>query len=420
VSLEAHRRSDAWVVPEKVMEFIPYVARKLLNCVNEPLVVVRDINLLDVCAGKARIARWALWGGLKPIALDRKYNTNFDVNTDTGLAITIASLLRVRPGGLVFIAAQCSSWIWMSRSSTQRSSTNPYGNSTFKCVEEGNTLNCRVALLCLLAFMSGVHYVVEQPASSLFFSTREWLGMAARTTAMTRKMKMGDFGHVAAKDTILAGTAPWLTTVGVEVNPVGTKGAAPASCEKRNTPKAKAKGKPGISPKAKGKAKPSAARQKDMLAVHVSTNGKTKVTGNREYLKKSQVYPAKFAAMVVQRGRTYPYALAGPAGRGSPTGRDVGISPSWGPDLRHSRQTTYPHDSHGAVREARSTTGVVGISCLTTVSKIWAPSRTYPHDPAGRRPSASGPGEGVGITFCLAKVVKSHFPAAFGSIEWLG
>ena len=281
------------------MSLLPESVRKLLGCLTDPLVVVRDLDLFDVCAGQARLSRWALLGGLKSIALDRDYSPIMDINTDEGLSIALAFLLRVRPGGLCFIGAQCSSWVWLSRSTTKRSIENPYGNTSFNRVAEGNLLNCRVAVLCMIAITCGVFFVIEQPASSLFFSTAEMLHVLGRCAAVFRKFKMGDYGHPAQKDTILAGTAPWLKTFGSEVDFLGKRIIPRAAATDTFTGKAKDKGKANAKGKAqaKGKAK---AHPKTPLAVHWVQNGLVKVRGKREYLKASQVYPAKFAATVVK------------------------------------------------------------------------------------------------------------------------
>ncbi len=76
-------------------------------------------------------------------------------------------------GGLIIIAAQCSSWVWISRSTMGRSRERPYGDLHWPQVVEGNTLNAHTAILRRLAHMIGAHWIVEQPASNLFFTTKD-------------------------------------------------------------------------------------------------------------------------------------------------------------------------------------------------------------------------------------------------------
>ena len=157
-----------WTVPPDITSKIPMPCRVLLGCDAKPLVVVRNFDFVDICAGKARITKWALTAGLTGAALDREYGEHTDLNTDIGLALAIVCVLRMVQGGLVFLACKCSSWVWMSRSSTQRSQDNPLGNQSAPSVIEGNMLNLHCSLLCCIAHRCLSKWVVEQPESSLF------------------------------------------------------------------------------------------------------------------------------------------------------------------------------------------------------------------------------------------------------------
>ena len=74
-------------MPEHVVKLIPSAVLKLLKSSPEsPLVVVRNLHLLDVCAGRARICKWGLEAKLNAVALDRAYGMHLDINSDEGLA----------------------------------------------------------------------------------------------------------------------------------------------------------------------------------------------------------------------------------------------------------------------------------------------------------------------------------------------
>ena len=62
-SLDPSWKSLLYTVPSGIMDIIPVEVKRLLGCESNPLVVVRNLNLVDVCAGKARLSRWATWGG---------------------------------------------------------------------------------------------------------------------------------------------------------------------------------------------------------------------------------------------------------------------------------------------------------------------------------------------------------------------
>ena len=88
------------LVPKEIWERIPTSGGSL--------VVLRNIRVLDVCAGRARISRWASMAGLATVAIDRDYSEHMDINTAQGFALVIMLLLRTCSGGLLFLAAQCS------------------------------------------------------------------------------------------------------------------------------------------------------------------------------------------------------------------------------------------------------------------------------------------------------------------------
>lgn len=270
----------------------------LLHCDDRPLVVVRNFDFVDICAGKARIAKWALAAGLTGAAIDIEYGQHMDINTDEGLALAIVCVLRVVVGGLVFLACKCSSWIWMCRASTKRSHENPQGNPKAPSVIEGNKLNLRCSLLCRLAHSCLSRWVVEQPDSSLFFDTDSMKAVRAHCQAHLVQFSMASFGHVARKGTYLLGTVDWLE----ELANAGASSAAPsgkpgAELGNTGTSRAASSGKPKKgSGKGKGKAKAKAA----LVKVARGADGKRTFTGDKVALKDSQVYPARFALCVVQ------------------------------------------------------------------------------------------------------------------------
>ena len=204
-------RQYAWRVPEQVMQLIPTPIQELIGCSgNAPLVVLRNLLFLDICAGRARIARIASAAGLCGVAIDREYSVHMDLNTCAGFALAVLLLLRTQPGGLLFLAAQCSSWVWVARSHTGRSKANPRGHETKPVVAEGNSLNDRAAHLCYIASMLQVVWVIEQPASSLFFDTDRMSSVIKYCGATRVHLWLYDYGHSARKGTVFVGTAAWL------------------------------------------------------------------------------------------------------------------------------------------------------------------------------------------------------------------
>lgn len=121
-------------MPADLLDLVPAGVRRLIG--NSGVRVARDVQLLDFCAGKARITRWAEAAGIRAIAIDRAYAAHLDATSDEGLATVLLALFRVERGGLAFMAPQCSTWVQMSRGSTGRSPTNVLGKLSSKVVSE--------------------------------------------------------------------------------------------------------------------------------------------------------------------------------------------------------------------------------------------------------------------------------------------
>ena len=308
--LSADSKKDAWTVPADIMALIPASTKRILNCVDGKLVVLRNLDVGDFFAGRGRIARVAELVGLRPVALDREYGSHLDLLTPEGLATAICSLLRIVPGGLLFMGPQCSSWVWMCRSQTKRSAANPYGNLEMPAVIDGNRLNEICALLCAIASMLGVLWVIEQPGSSLFFHTKLMRTIINKENAYQRHVPMSQFGHESQKSTLLVGVADFLSDLGKErKQKIGIQSVAKVKNPKtkaKSAPRKKTKAQSVPRKKAAGKAT-AKAKAKTATSSHVklakvtTRGGKKQVTGNKVALKNSQVYPVQFAVAVVRK-----------------------------------------------------------------------------------------------------------------------
>ena len=54
-----------WIVPKETIDIIPTKIRETEPFRQVPLVINRNLDLVDLFAGQARIAKWAAAGGLK-------------------------------------------------------------------------------------------------------------------------------------------------------------------------------------------------------------------------------------------------------------------------------------------------------------------------------------------------------------------
>lgn len=157
----------------------------------------------------------------------------------------IQMVLQTKPDGLVHAGPPCSTWVWVNRGTSQRSSEYPEGDSTVPSVKSSNqnlvhicilcsfrpiswlwwlvawmTMNwicvmllccldlpritCRLALVLLLAVCRACHCLVEQPRSSLmpYFEPfvllakllAKHFGLAWRSTSMCGTQLLTDHG----------------------------------------------------------------------------------------------------------------------------------------------------------------------------------------------------------------------------------
>ena len=97
-----------------VIDMLPSMVQRLLKCEHDrDLRVLRNLDIVDLFAGKARVARWGELLNLRVAALDREFGQRFDICTDLGLANTVCTILRVRESGMCMMGPQCSSWVWI-------------------------------------------------------------------------------------------------------------------------------------------------------------------------------------------------------------------------------------------------------------------------------------------------------------------
>ncbi len=267
-------------VPPDIVKLLPSQVAKALAAASgchppgfaDQFCVNRNWDFMEFCSGSGRLTWWFMHYGFRGCAFDKMYGGHMDAATVAGLALAIVLLLRVKPGGLCFMAPECSTWVWIGRKQTGRSKDNVLGNSSTK-VQDANRLNQATALLCNIASQWGVHFVVEQPSSSLFFLTDCMRTVIDHTGATRASMPLKPFGHALMKPTVLVGTVEWLPHLRRPM-------CAPA-------PK-KVIRRCGI------------LKETVAYTTRMSKAGKWRVTGKKEPLKQSAHYPMNFARDVVR------------------------------------------------------------------------------------------------------------------------
>lgn len=129
--------------------------------------VRRDLHMVELFSGAGHLHSAFTRAGLHAAGFDRSSCKDDDILRTGGFLRALRLVLRLRVAGLLFTGTPCSSWIFLSRGSTQRSSTNPLGNQRLQNVLSANVTVARTALLCLVAWARGAQWATEQPGSSL-------------------------------------------------------------------------------------------------------------------------------------------------------------------------------------------------------------------------------------------------------------
>jgi hypothetical protein len=94
-----------------------------------------------------------------------------------------------------------------------RSRDNPLGNPWAATVRSANIVTSRVALLILMCLAKGIHWIVEQPMSSVMIYIPEFQLIKNTFGIVEVATWMGCFGADSPKATILYSSSQWLTAL---------------------------------------------------------------------------------------------------------------------------------------------------------------------------------------------------------------
>ena len=97
----------------------------------------------------------------------------FDFVSDAGFSLACNSVRSLAENGISPLAPTCSSWVFLSRSSSGRSYLCSLGFEEMPWVQDADLMAARVALIVVLVALGGSTFIVEQPLSSLFFVTQD-------------------------------------------------------------------------------------------------------------------------------------------------------------------------------------------------------------------------------------------------------
>ena len=173
----------------------------------EPL---EPLDFAELFAGEGAVHRALAAQGYHGRRMDLRHHQGHDLLTPVGLLLAMRIAMALKPGGLLWLAPPCSSWVWMARATTGRHLA-VHGDITNGNVVRNNALAERVVLLLYITTLRGAHWIVEQPVSSLLWAYPAMRECLRRHGCTPCSLHMGAYGGSSLKPTTLMGTAPLCT-----------------------------------------------------------------------------------------------------------------------------------------------------------------------------------------------------------------
>ena len=142
----------------------------LEEALNEPRFapVSRDLDLAEVFTTAQSVVLAGRAAGQLAEPFDVKHGHE-DACTKAGFLQMLNLVMRIRPGGLLCVAPDCSSFGFGPSVWSGRTANNVRGDTSRKFVKDGNLMACAAMFLYCLAILRGVEAVLENPAGSQLF-----------------------------------------------------------------------------------------------------------------------------------------------------------------------------------------------------------------------------------------------------------
>ncbi len=179
---------------------VPKILLRLLVLIAQlPGVLATPIDVLEVFAGRRRISKAMRCKGYRVVPFDRDMSHRMDINTDEGFCILLGLALSLAPGGLLWLAPVCSSWIWINAGTHTRNQLAWSGNTDHAYIAEANKMVTRCALLIWLVRFRGCSWVIEQPRSSVLIAHDRLQEIVMKTRVWWTRACMGAFRGTTLK-----------------------------------------------------------------------------------------------------------------------------------------------------------------------------------------------------------------------------
>ena len=309
----------------------------------------RDLDVVELWSGVEAIVSAAKAAGFTAMPFDRfrirgvtdtdDPNVTENILLEAGFRRALSLVLRLRPGGLLWMAPVCSSWIFLNLRRTKRTRVaGPrfQGNLKYLPVQHGNSMAEMAAFLFLVAVSRGVQVVIENPAGSMMFNYEVF----ANACALWPKRFWAVLPHCRYS------TAPFGSRYGKKFKLMGSHAwVLQLACRCRC---------PG--------------RKHKSLVTVKNVRGKKAVTGVKQALKDSAAYPRAMGTAVIQKWMRN----ACPEEGHGPQSKSAGTARSGGP-----RSKVRQHGKRSKVQRSWATLDL-DESHATSSSSSRAPSQRRP------------------------------------------
>ena len=126
--------------------------------------------------------------GTKTVRFDILYSQDDNIMSAAGFTKACRLIMHTQAGGMCWVAVVCSSWVWISRSGSGRSSQRAEGDLNIPRIRSANKMAMHSVLLMMLAWRRGPTIFLEQPLSSVlgsFTPMKELLDWTMRESVTT-------------------------------------------------------------------------------------------------------------------------------------------------------------------------------------------------------------------------------------------
>ena len=135
----------------------------------------QNLECVEIFAGVGSVAAAASELNLRAATYDKNRipgstEATEDLTTEQGFHTAIALVMRLVPGGLLWLAPVCTTWGFLSSSRCKRDASNGYeGDPSCTSVVAGNAMVRATVFLMLLAARREVRAAMENPVHSIMF-----------------------------------------------------------------------------------------------------------------------------------------------------------------------------------------------------------------------------------------------------------